>query len=255
MNQQLYLNGKTLEEITLERLKEFEPEEGYYLAFSGGKDSVVLLDLAKRAGVKFDAHYNLTTVDPPELVWFIRRQHPEVIIEKPKMSMWQLIVANKVPPTRLMRYCCKELKERGGSGRLTLTGIRWSESTSRSKRRMIEHCRTDHTKNFLHPIIDWNESDVWGYIRQFNIPYCTLYDFGIKRLGCIGCPMKNQQDRQNEFVKYPLYQTAYLRAFSRMLKAREGMATLWKSEYEVLNWWIYGKENTAEGEGCFYFGD
>ena len=59
--------GKAKDEISIQRLKDFEPKEGYYVAFSGGKDSVVLLDIVKRSGVKFDAHYNITGIDPPEL--------------------------------------------------------------------------------------------------------------------------------------------------------------------------------------------
>ena len=84
----------------LEFLRDFEPEDGYYLAYSGGKDSTVLLDLARRSGVKFDAHYNLTTVDPPELVRFIRTQ-PDVIIESPEKTMWELIIEKRMPPTRM----------------------------------------------------------------------------------------------------------------------------------------------------------
>jgi phosphoadenosine phosphosulfate reductase len=63
--------------MAIERMKAFEPPEGYYLAYSGGKDSDTILALAKMAGVKFDAHYHLTTVDPPELVYHVRR-HPAV---------------------------------------------------------------------------------------------------------------------------------------------------------------------------------
>ena len=97
--------------IAIDRLKQFEPEEGYYLAFSGGKDSVTVKALTDMAGVKYNAHYNLTTVDPPELVRFIKDKHPDVIIDKPVKTMWQLVVENGTPPTRLMRYCCRVLKE------------------------------------------------------------------------------------------------------------------------------------------------
>ena len=69
--------------------------EGYYLAFSGGKDSVAIYGLAKMAGVRFTAHYHLTTVDPPELVRFIRKDYPEVQVEKPELTMWELIVKNR----------------------------------------------------------------------------------------------------------------------------------------------------------------
>ena len=110
--------------IAIQRIKSFEPKEGYYVAFSGGKDSCVVLDLVKRAGVKFDAHYNLTTVDPPELVRFIKDNHPEVEINKPPKSMWRLIEENGMPPIRQMRYCCKILKEGGGERRHVITGVR-----------------------------------------------------------------------------------------------------------------------------------
>ena len=53
------------EETAMQRLRSFEPEDGYYVAFGGGKDSIVVLDIAKRSGVKYDAHYTITSVDPP----------------------------------------------------------------------------------------------------------------------------------------------------------------------------------------------
>lgn len=78
--------------IAQERLKAFEPSEGYYVADSGGKDSACVLALCKMAGVRFDSHYNITTVDPPELVKFVREAHPETELVRPQMTMRELIV-------------------------------------------------------------------------------------------------------------------------------------------------------------------
>lgn len=128
---------RTKLEIAIQRLQSFEPPEGYYIAFSGGKDSQCIYHLAKMAGVEFDAHYNVTSVDPPELIYFIREHYPDVIFDYPRdkdgmrITMWNLIVKNKMPPTRLARYCCQALKESQGKGRITVTGVRWAESTRR----------------------------------------------------------------------------------------------------------------------------
>ena len=136
MIHQLNIYGKDKIQVAIDRLQSFEPPEGYYLAFSGGKDSVVIKALADMAKVKYDAHYNLTSVDPPELVQFIKTFN-DVQIDKPRdkngkqITMWNLIPPKKMPPTRIARYCCQYLKEAGGTGRLTITGVRWAESANR----------------------------------------------------------------------------------------------------------------------------
>ena len=114
----------------------FAGDEPYQLGYSGGKDSDVILHLAKKSGVSFTAVHNLTTVDAPETVRYVRSK-PEVIIEYPKMSMWQLIVKHKTPPTRLFRYCCEELKERYGVGKKLVTGVRKAESRKRAENQGI----------------------------------------------------------------------------------------------------------------------
>ena len=102
------------EKQAIQYLKSFEPkEEPYYLCYSGGKDSDVILTLAKLAGVNYEAVHNLTTVDAPETVRYVKAQS-DVIIDKPPETMWQLIVKKRMPPTRKVRYCCEKLKERGG---------------------------------------------------------------------------------------------------------------------------------------------
>lgn len=127
------------EKMAIERLKAFEPEtEPYYLCYSGGKDSDVIRILAYLAGVKHEIHHNLTSVDAPETIYYIK-SIPNVIIDIPhdkdgnRVSMWSLIVKKGLPPTRLFRYCCAELKEKGGKGQMKITGVRSAESLNRSK--------------------------------------------------------------------------------------------------------------------------
>lgn len=251
--------------IAVERIRAFEPEEGYYLAFSGGKDSVVCKALLDMAGVRYDAHYRVTSVDPPELVRFIKEKHPDVARDVPRYSdgspitMWNLIPKNLMPPTRVVRYCCKMLKEDGGDGRKTVTGVRWAESVNRLKnqglvtvygkkvakeiedrqnfkesrqgglvlvndnddsRRMVEQCYRRHKTN-VNPIIEWLDSDVWNFIKEENIPYCELYNEGFHRLGCVGCPMAQRHGRERDFKRWPKYKMAYLKAFDRMMVERD----------------------------------
>lgn len=150
MIHQLNIYGKDMVEEAIEKIQGFsqifKDDNGYFIAFSGGKDSVVIKALADMAGVKYEAHYRLTSVDPPELVRFIKEQYPDVIIDKPRykkdgvfvkaeqqITMWNLIPEKRMPPTRIARYCCQYLKESAGDGRITMTGVRWAESVNRKK--------------------------------------------------------------------------------------------------------------------------
>ena len=111
---------------------------GYYLAFSAGKDSQALYHIAELAGVKFDAHMNLTSVDPPEVIRFVKQSYPEVDLIKPKRSIYQHAIEKQILPTMRVRWCCAEYKENSGAGRVTLIGIRHQESSRRAKRNEVE---------------------------------------------------------------------------------------------------------------------
>ena len=291
-------------ETSIERIQRFadiadtycpDGKQGYYLAFSGGKDSVVVKRLMDMSEVKYDAHYRVTSVDPPELVRFIKEQHPDVEMDIPRyepeydetvgkpITMWNLIPKKLMPPTRIARYCCDYLKETGGKDRFGVTGVRWAESHSRREnqgivtahgnkkqlqtladsedfvetkkgglklindnersREQLEACPTLN-KMILNPIIDWTDEEVWRFIREENIPYCKLYDEGFSRLGCIGCPMAYRRGREKEFARWPLYKSAYLRAFDTMLKEREARGLMngtWRmgtTPIDVFNWWM-----------------
>lgn len=299
MIHQLDIYGKDKVETAIERIQDFakmfHDDEGYYIAFSGGKDSVVIKKLADMAGVKYDAHYAITSVDPPELVRFIKREYPDVKMESQHwtkdgifvkkgdpITMWNLIPEKSMPPTRLARYCCQHLKESAGDGRLTMTGVRWAESPNRKKnqglitsygkskkfiaeleeqgvdftktdrggvvlnqdneetRETIEYCYK-RRKTILNPIIDWDDSDVWEFIHEYNVPYCDLYNKGYKRLGCIGCPMNTAAAAAAELEAHPKYKEAYKRAFARMLN-NGGEYRKWKTPEDVYNWWLMIEE-------------
>lgn len=230
-------------------LRKYEPPEGYYLCFSGGKDSVVTYSLAVRAGVKFDAHHNVTTVEPPELRKFIRDFYPDVVDEHPPMTMYQLIVKKRIPPLRMARYCCEYLKERGGRGRTKLTGIRAQESARRAKRPQIDKARHDNTL-FVHVIRDWSEQDVWQYIRENNLPYCKLYDEGFKRIGCVLCPFESPDNIQRDVQRFPGIVEYYKRACRKSFEVHRDKMYKWNSGDDMFNWWLYQRRGRPIADDC-----
>jgi len=221
----------------MDTLKQYEPPEGYYLAFSGGKDSIVCYDLMKRSGCKFDAHMNLTSVDPPELLAYVKEHYPDVERHRPELTMFQLIEKWCFLPTSKARFCCAVLKERGGSGRLVVTGIRKSESARRNKRTMFEISKTDKTKRMIHIILDWKDKDVWNYIRELAIPYCRLYDEGFRRIGCIGCPMISANLRHQQFQRWPKHKIAYRNTIVKAL-ANKPSKHFGNDADTYLEWWL-----------------
>lgn len=216
----LFLGSVNKVERTIMRLRQFEPPEGYYLAFSGGKDSITLKRLADLAGVKYDAHYNNPTIDPPELVKFIRSQYPDVVFERPAVPFLKRLETRGFP-LRQRRWCCQEYKEHGGSGRIVLTGIRWAESNRRKKRKLVETCFQDTTKRYINPIIDWANDDVWTFIDREHLSYCLLYDEGWKRIGCLFCPMTYKKQRLAEVTRYPKYAAAFRKSFKRLFQYKK----------------------------------
>ena len=116
----------------------YDPAGGFHLAFSGGKDSQALYHVAKLAGVKFHAVMNFTSVDPPELIRFIRQNYPDVETVAPRASIYNVAREKGLLPTRLKRWCCRVYKEGAGAGKVTLIGIRHAESTQRSRRNEVE---------------------------------------------------------------------------------------------------------------------
>lgn len=242
---QLNLDGQDQIATAIQRLKAHEPEGGYWLAFSGGKDSVVLYDLAVRSGVCFDAHLNVVGLEPPELLRFIREHYPAVQWERQEENIWQACLRHGILPTRLRRWCCGDFKERGGDGRIVLTGVRWAESRQRSKRRMVEQCTKRKGTLTVNPIIDWTNGEVWAYIRGRGLRYCSLYDEGFTRLGCILCPMVARKALQHQRARWPQYERLWRQAADAVCAKRRAKdpAFPFQDGAALFEWWIarFGK--------------
>ena len=133
------------------------------ITYSGGKDSDVLLHLAEVSGIPFEVLHSLTTADAPETVRHVydtfrrlEKKNIQCTVDKhvqpdgSRVTMWNLIPQRLLPPTRLMRYCCVELKEGGGKGRFIVTGVRWAESVARKKNRgALEVLHSNRKKSMI----------------------------------------------------------------------------------------------------------
>jgi phosphoadenosine phosphosulfate reductase len=177
-----------MEQEAIAFLRENEPAEGYFVGFSGGKDSICCLHLCKLAGVKHQAFYSCTRIDPPEVVRMIRQHYPEVTFLYPKMTFWEGI-KKKSPPLRMQRWCCDILKKKP-SDKIELGhrifGQRKEESAIRAARRRVDEYKNKLT--WYKPIFEWSEWHVWEFIEKYNLVYPSLYDEGFSRIGCIICP-------------------------------------------------------------------
>lgn len=239
----LYAPPVNIEEKAIKFLKTILKNQTGYLGYSGGKDSGVVRELLQRAGVNFETHYHITTCDPTELIYFIRQECPEAIFDRPPTTIWKLIV-EKGPPLVKKRYCCKILKEYGGRGegdqnKLVVLGIRKTESPGRKNRRLVESC-VSTKRDIINPIIDWSTEDVWDYIRYRGIKYCSLYDEGWKRLGCVMCPMSNQLAEAKRWPKYAEnYRRAFNRLYQKSINSNKPFVN-WKNGDEMYYWWITG---------------
>lgn len=145
----------------------YNQTDGYYLAFSGGKDSQCLYHVAQLAGVKFKAHFSPTSVDPPEVIRFIKHNYPDVQFKRLEYSIFDAAVKNQILPTMTVRWCCSVFKETSGAGNVTLIGIRHAESSRRAKRKEMEVSGHKFSGNF-EEFGEWQKEQIAKKYKNLN---------------------------------------------------------------------------------------
>lgn len=193
-----------------------------------------------------------------------------------RTSMWDLIPQKLMPPTRIVRYCCSVLKEQGGNGRFITTGVRWAESSRRKRDRGVFEALTRNKENkivlkgeeqepseifegckvaakrVVNPIVDWTDNQVWSFLQDAKVPVNPLYECGLDRVGCIGCPLAKKSKRYAEFRRWPAYEKLYIQAFDRMLDERrkrgklDGNWMMGGTGQDVFRWWV--EEDVLPGQ-------
>ena len=231
------------------RLLQSIPQDGdIELSYSGGKDSDVILELAKMAGIPYRAIYKATTIDPPGTIAHAKEMGAEVI--HPKKTFFQLVSKSGFP-SRFQRFCCSALKEYKICDR-AIQGIRKSESRKRAEKyKEPEVCRVysakEKVKVYL-PILEWTDQDVEDFIKERNIKCHPLYyregQFDVtKRLGCMGCPLASRKKRIQFFKENPKWLKAWIRAGQKRYTSeayQNGNAKhKFKDAFEVMGYMLF----------------
>ena len=206
------------------------------VGFSGGKDSQVVYDLCKRAGIAFKAYYNVS-FESNVTKKFIRENFPDVIWRKDhKFGFIENIAKNHkgLLPTQQLAFCCEDYKHNPKYvDDCSIIGVRKVESQRRAKRTAFifknktlkKRLKADVSEYFLDkcqsvgggskiqllPIVDWSDKEVWQYIKKNNLPISPEYKYQ-SRVGCIVCPKAGFSRNHIALLKYPKLIDAFIKA-------------------------------------------
>ena len=215
------------------------------LAYSGGKDSDVILQLAKEAGIRYRAIHKCTTIDPPGTLAHVKEMGVE--IRRPAVSFFQLD-AKKGFPSRFSRFCCEKLKEYKILDK-AIIGVRKDESRARESRyneptmcRFYGAKKEENHVEQIYPILEWTNKDVKDFILDRGLKLAPIYYDAedkidvTQRLGCMCCPLASRKKRIIEFQRHPLIAKAYLRAGQKFLDTHPSCKA--KEKYESVYEWF-----------------
>lgn len=210
-------NRQLMEQLVQETIKKIyntfieyqDKVDVFYVAFSGGKDSVVALDLVQRAlphncfkvlfgdtGMEFPDTYE--TVE--KIKQICAEEKIEFLQAKSKLkpeNTWQIFG----PPAVTIRWCCsvhkttpqimqlREVLQKPDFTGMAFTGVRGDESLSRSEYDAISYGGKHSGQYSCHPILEWNTAELFLYIYENGLTFNNAYKKGNTRAGCLVCPM------------------------------------------------------------------
>ncbi|MRR05467.1 MAG: phosphoadenosine phosphosulfate reductase [Deltaproteobacteria bacterium] len=225
----------------------------FHVAFSGGKDSCVLLDLVKKALPKgsFVVVFGDTGMEFPdtcevilktkqqcaedEIPFYIAKSHLN-----PKES-WELFG----PPSRVLRWCCsvhkstpQTLKLREVTGKddytgLAFVGVREHESATRSEYDYFNDSKKIKGQFSHNSIFEWTSAEVWLYMFTNNVTVNEAYKKGSSRVGCVCCPMGGGKSGYVEYENY----TENVSGYFEMIKHSNGRRNINLDEYIKSGGW------------------
>ena len=170
--------------------------DGYYLAFSGGKDSQCCYHLCEDAGIDFTSQYSITRFEPPELIRFILDNYPDVTFRRAYKRSLVEEIGNTGLPNRWFRWCCAAKHKKTQGFDIAVIGVRAAESPRRAANWRTFGRKQDGSF-YVCPIFDWSDADVWEYLNGKSLPHCCLYDEGYRRIGCVCCPLTPSKMRHD----------------------------------------------------------
>ena len=208
----------------------------FHVAFSGGKDSAVLLDLVKHAlpkksfvvifgdtGMEFPDTYTAVkkekeACEKDDIPFYVARSHFD-----PHES-WKIFG----PPARVLRWCCsvhksapQTLKLREITGKndyvgMDFVGVRKHESVARSEYQYENYGKKQKGQYSFNAILEWTSVEVWLYIFAKGIYVNEAYKKGNSRAGCLFCPMGGNKGDFIQYASYPDEVAKYIELIKSM---------------------------------------